>query len=169
MPAYVSIRQHTSAYVSVSTHLFRLAPCQPQPSPRAMTNRCASRPLCGPLHASVFVHFCTGRASKPSTFCTSKASKLSSFVLHSARLFGHLLLQHTSAYVSIRQHTSVYLCAPFRASLWTPSPSPLSFAVSAPAYVLIRQHTSAYVIIRSERTCIRQHTSAYVIIRYHSI
>jgi hypothetical protein len=40
----------------------------------------------------------------------------------------HLYVEHTSAYVSIRQHTSAYV----------------SIRQHTPAYVSIRQHTSAY-------------------------
>jgi hypothetical protein len=47
---------------------------------------------------------------------------VAAFKVQNARSYVRLPLQHTSAYVSIRQHTS--------------------------AYVSIRQHTSAYVSIR---------------------
>jgi hypothetical protein len=58
-------------------------------------------------------------------------------------------LQHTSAYVSIRQHASKCLRKPPQAPCLQ----------HTSAYVSMRQHTSAYVSIR-------QHTSAYVSIRH---
>ncbi len=71
-------------------------------------------------------------------------------------------VQHTSAYVSIRQHTSAYVSIRQHTSAY------LSIRQHTSAYVSIRQHTSAYVSIRQQTSVyvsIRPHTSTYGFIR----
>ncbi len=72
-------------------------------------------------------------------------------------------MQHTSAYVSIRQHRYIVV----RAHVYRRQ--------HTSAYVSICQHMSAYVSIRQHRYIVvrahiyrRQHTSAYVSIRQHT-
>jgi hypothetical protein len=93
-----------------------------------------------------------------------------------------LMLQHTSAYVSIRQHTSAYVS--IRAGPRAAAASDAHAAACRRRFSSIRQHTfshavslrpvmrSAYVSIRSayvqSYVSIRQHTSAYVSIRQHT-
>jgi hypothetical protein len=90
-------------------------------------------------------------------------------------------LQHTSAYVSIRQHTSAYVSIRQHLLAHDNLPDLRLWLVSV-AFVL---HTSAYVSIRQRMlmttcqscnsclsallsSCIRQHTSAYVSICQHT-
>jgi hypothetical protein len=140
--AYVSIRQHTSAYVC--THLEQgvaaaaaaaCVDCCPWINPRCY--RCQ--------HTSAYVsiqqHTSARTLSKawrrPRLLPASTAAR---GLIHDAIAVS--IRQHTSACVSIRQHTS--------------------------AYVSIRQHTSAYGSIRQHTAAdvsIRQQTSAYVSIR----
>jgi hypothetical protein len=89
-PAYASIRQHTSAYVSIRQ---RLAQARPPPPPPRRLERLQLRRACQYLY-----------------FCTRKCASICTFVLvnegggeHTARI-----RPHTPAYVSIHQHTSAY-------------------------------------------------------------
>jgi hypothetical protein len=100
-----SIRQHTSAYVSIRQHsVARHTPGAPgRGGGRCRIRRGSSRAC---VRAGV------------SYACTLHTPYVS-------------IRQHTSAYVSIRQHTSAYV----------------SIRQHTSAYVSIRQHTSAYVSI----------------------
>jgi hypothetical protein len=140
MPAYVSIRQHTSTD----------APC--------ITSRgsCLSSSK-APAYVSIRQHTSAyGGSIRPHTsaYITSRGS---------CSLWRKApVRQHTSAYVvSIRQHTSAYITS--RGSCLLSSTAPITVVmhgcrrldtsrISATAYVSIRPHTSAYVSIR-------QHTS----------
>jgi hypothetical protein len=90
-PAYVSIRQHTSAYVEASA-----APRYPvAPAPYACIR-------------SAYVQACIWH-----TF-SIRAAIRSAYVQSYVRIRQHTsayvsIRQHTSAYVSIRQHTSAYV------------------------------------------------------------
>jgi hypothetical protein len=146
--AYVSIRQHTSAYVSVQlTAGFRNPKCPthepPPPAPFPPPHSpCATPPTHSPTRQFTSVAAdCSHHSSRlPASKACQQLVKLSEACQQQVKLLAPLLAlacwegvrQHTSAYVSIRQHTS--------------------------AYVSIRQHTSAYVSIR-------QQISAYVSIR----
>jgi hypothetical protein len=82
--AYVSIRQHTSAYVSIRQH----------------TSAC----VCIRQHASACVNASASSAyvsiCQHTSACVSMRQHTSAYVS---------IRQHTSAYVSIRQHTSAYV------------------------------------------------------------
>jgi hypothetical protein len=146
-PAYVSIRQHTSAYVSIrQPSLLHIA------SPTAFFTTCKDVSI--RQHTSAYV---------------SIRQRCPSSLLHTASATAFFTTcgdQHTSAYVSIRQHTSLLHIASATAFL---------LPVKTSAYASIRQHTSAYVSIRQHTsasafftTCGDQHTSAYVSIRQHT-
>ncbi len=155
--AYVSIRQHTSAYVSIR-HL------------RASAPTCSIR-----QHTSAYVSIRQHTSAYVTCVQVLQPSAYVSIRQHTSAYVTCVqvlqpsayvsIRQHTSAYVSIRQHTSAYVSirhlrssAP-ALSLCSLPPSPAAVAapvprsLPAPAYVSIRQHTSAYVSIR-------QHTSA---------
>jgi hypothetical protein len=175
--AYVSIRQHTPAYVSMHTcggggrSTGRLASRgvarrehagsrEKSRRASALSPRAATH-----LHTTAYVSIRQHTSAEESR----RASALSPRCYPPAdgRIRQHMsayvsIRQHTSAYVSRRQHTSAYVSIRQHASAY------VSIRQHASAYVSIRQHTSAYV---SKRTCgpayvsIRQHTSASVSIR----
>jgi hypothetical protein len=141
MPAYVSLRQHTSAYL-LAPHASAILPTSPRlchpphlppPLPSAPPSPAVDKAeaLCALRARGVGVEGSrsgrVGKAEVGRSLRVGVAGRLMSGIRQHH--------QHTSAYVSIRQHTS--------------------------AYVSIRQHTSAYVSIR-------QHTSAYVSIRKYT-
>ncbi len=99
---HVSIRQHTSAYVSIRQH----------------TSACVRI-------RQAYYKVTTGMSA-----ARNRAVPLLKLSLNSSGDSGAFRIQHTSAYVSIRQHTSAYV----------------SIRQHASAYVSIRQHTSACVI-----------------------
>jgi hypothetical protein len=154
-PAYVSIRQHTSAYASLTSPTTNTM----HDGPSHVTNR----PLLSSGGSTVILISAEPKAaSSPETgsmhtTCAhvSIRQHTSAYVRPRARQRPALCTQpaHTSAYVSIRQHTSAYVSIRQAAS----SPETGSMHTTC-AHVSIRQHTSAYVSIR-------QHTSAYVSIR----
>ena len=158
--AYVSIRQHPSAFVSIC-HTHTHGPTRDR----------ARRFICQHPSASVSIRQQTS-AYVRNVRMGQLAIELvdGSFVLaRHARLFRPPLLQlrccvrhlrqHTSAYVSVCQHTSYSL-----AMLVCSARRCSNSAAASASCVSIRQHTSAYVNIRS----IRQHTSVYVSIRQHT-
>jgi hypothetical protein len=127
--AYVSIRQHTSAYLwqrSAATRKPRVLYAKP-----ALPSACA----CIRQHTSAYVSTCTYVSIRQRTSAyVSICQHMSAYVsirqhLHIVALDSVSVRQHTSAYVSLRQRTS--------------------------AYVSVRQHTSAYVSIRRARTTVR--------------
>jgi hypothetical protein len=156
--AYVSICQHTSAYISINE------------------NRSPS-----PVHLQLlrqYLHFCT-------SFCVSICTFVP--ITESTQQVVHALergRQHTSAYVSgvtayvsIRQRNHREHTAGSPRSRASPggenaeSPASVSIRQHPSASVSIRQHISAYVSIRQHMSAyvsIRQHTSAYVSIRQHT-
>jgi hypothetical protein len=196
-PAYVSVCQHTSAYVEEILHtLLQRTVSSTQPlSIRQHTSAYVSIPdtvssaqtlrrlshinrrrqcvTCGRVsdwvakggHAlgihslvqvclraaalvSVFVLFCTRKTSRVSRqssghsqFCAC-VPELVSIRQHTSAYVPRACgtCQHTSAYVSIRQHTSASVSI-IASSMWTSS-----------AYVSIRQHASAY-LPRACETC----------------
>jgi hypothetical protein len=159
--AYVSIRQHTSAYgagVPVHIHL----------APACSTRQHTSAYVSIRQHTSAYVSI---RRRCPGTYPLGSCMQhTSAYVSIRRRCPGTYPLgscmQHTSAYVSIRQHTSAYGAGvPVHTHL---APACRDVSMSASAYVSIRQHTSAYVSIRQHTSAhvrIRQDTSGYVSIR----
>jgi hypothetical protein len=125
----LSIRQHTSAYVSIrdtcaaeSSWGFREFATSPPPgSSGELSSQLFARPFriapCIRQHTSAYVSI-RQHTSAYASICTSAYVRVVQQALRSHLRMGSL---HTSAYVSIRQHTS--------------------------AYVSIRQHTSAYVSV----------------------
>jgi hypothetical protein len=154
--AYVSIRRHTSAYVSIWQQHTSAYVSIPAPLAPAQ-----------PRHSTSFL----------SAYVSSIRQHTSAYVSirHSTSF--------SSAYVSIRQHTSAYVSIPAPLAPAQPRHSTSSLSAPVPASArpadVIRQHTSAYVSIRqhlqivkhpftSAYVSIRQHTSAYVSIRQHT-
>jgi hypothetical protein len=113
---YVSIRQHTSAYASIRQHTPAFA------SIRQHTSAYVSTRQHTPAYAIAYV--CIRQHT-----CANWHAPLA------ARLVARIR-QHTSAYVSIRQHTSAYVS--IRTTGCTPCGSPRELACST----CIRQHTS---------------------------
>jgi hypothetical protein len=154
--AYVSIRQHTSEYVSIRDEHMRPTQCH-------SAAECSIR-----QHTSAYVSI----RQHTSEYVTSMCGQLSATVLpkRSAGLYtnatyvsirqhtsAHVSMrQHTSAYVSIRQHTSAYIST--RQSGCSAGHTRCCkgrSAAASTAYVSTRPHTSAYVSIR-------QHMSAHL-------
>ncbi len=185
-PAYVSIRQHTSAYVSIR-----------QPSACAEAHRTCIRQHTSAQHTSAYVSI-----RQPSACAEAHRTCIRPRIRPHIRQQTSAYVstrQHTSAYVSIRQssearlrrglvHLSVHVAEAFAEAL-NNSRVPACVSTShTSAYVSIRQHTSAYVSTRqhtsqrrsraealinrhSSTLVIRhtsQHTSAYVSIRQHT-
>jgi hypothetical protein len=147
--AYVSIRQHTSAYgpvfvaLALTTDIVHIAERSEKPAERVVVLTCIHH------HTSGYVRI---------------RQDTSGYVrMRSIR-------QQTSAYVRIRQHSTRYgygtntlriltlIHSTARAHDVTNACENAPAHVHVPAYVSIRQHSSTYVSIR-------QHTSAYVSIR----
>jgi phosphoglycerate-specific signal transduction histidine kinase len=123
MPAYVSIRQHMSAYL-VSVHQHTLA------------------------YVSIRQHTSASHSHSQSRLKTLANLGIVGATLHTSAysIRQHatcVSTQHTSAYVSIRQHTSAYSIRQH-----THTSAYVSIRQHTPAYVSIRQHMSAYVSIR---------------------
>jgi hypothetical protein len=140
--ACVSIRQHTSAYVSMrhtapSTRISRLR----QHTPAYVSIR---------QHASYGTqHFDQPPAQHTPAYVSIRR--------HASACVS--IRQHMSAYVSIRQHTSAYVsmrCAYVRAALPLSCVAYVSIRQHTSAYVGIRQHTSAYVSIRYKYATVPQ-------------
>jgi hypothetical protein len=162
--AYVSIRQHTSAYV------------------HGCLDAGARTPRGLPAYVSIQQHTSRmpGRRSTQAAWSSCIRQHTSAYVTD-ARMpdARRVVFLHTSAYVSIRQHTSAYVsirvsirqltsayvsihtpaARPKRRRHWMGARPPRRLVSSCA--VSIRQHTSEYVSIR-------QHTSAYVSIRQHA-
>jgi hypothetical protein len=148
--AYVRIRQHTSAYVSII--------------PESRSRPEAARPS-RLEHASLVQRSRQQRIRRRS----QRASWLS--------LRRWRVRQHADAYVSIRQHTSAYVS--IRQRMRPHADVPAAVAGTS-ACGRIRQHTSAYAYdggVREPAGCLcggggyvsmRTHTSAYVSIRQHT-
>jgi hypothetical protein len=119
--------QHTSAYVSIRQHTSCLASTPRANSIRRLHVRACMRPyaisVCGQPSASVSIR------QHPSASVSIR--------------------QHTSAYVSIRQHSD---STPTSACVWAPA-----------AYVSIRQHPSAYVSIAIRRLQVRACSSIFCV------
>jgi hypothetical protein len=133
--AHVSIRQHTSAHVSI------LHPCyQLLLLARAA---CVSRRQHKSDYISIRLHPCYQLLLLARAACVSIRQIISAYVCIRAISSSFSPALHTSAYFSTRQHTS----------------KPGAGRASCGS---IRQHTSAYVIIRQHTSAygsIRQHTS----------
>ena len=115
---YVSIRQHTSAYVS------------------RRQQTCDGGGVWGHQSALCGERFCPVMLKKRS----GRMSAYVSIRQHTSACVQ--IRQHTSKYVSIRQHTSAYV------QIRQHMPAYLRIRQQTSAYVSIRQHTSAYVSIR---------------------
>jgi hypothetical protein len=187
--AYVSIRQHASAYAYAYVSMRRAQEDARGIAPRIRqhTSACVERRKMRveslytqtSAYVSIRQHTQTSacgeqcrRAPEDARalrqylyFCTSKASNLSirRAVPSSAGRCACNRSAHTSAYTSIRQHaSSAGRCACNRSA-------------HTSAYASIRQHTSAYVERRTMRVqplcaqrSVQTHTSAYVSIRQHT-
>jgi hypothetical protein len=112
--AYVSIRQHTSAYVSIRLQVR---------NEKLLARHHTSAYVSMRQHTSAYVRHTSAyneqllargvaveRVCNYWYFCTSKASKLSTCSLEGLQLSARIRIatcirQHTSAYVSIREHT----------------------------------------------------------------
>ena len=175
---YVSIRQHTSAYVSILSASWTAGSA-------SSAQRCLN------------LYFCTSKARKfgihlvpnfvPDVYLHALLAAFRVSIRQHTSAYDHYLLctcmlslpPLESAYVSIRQHTSAYhhylLCT---CMLSLPPLESGTIAASSSdicrAYVSIRQHTSAYVSIlirhlKSIRSSLHQHThGAFVGIRQHT-
>jgi non-ribosomal peptide synthetase component E (peptide arylation enzyme) len=127
--------------------------------------------VCGRMHAYADVCSTCDRARR----CLAPLRAASPYT---RRCSGTACVQHTSAYVSIRQHASYTACVNYvtfkiqqtsacvRIRQHTPIPvfwlhACVSIRQNMSACASIRQNASAYVSIR-------QHTSAYVSIRQHT-
>jgi hypothetical protein len=126
--AYVSIRQHMSAYVSICQQRGRKATCISRVSIRQHMLR---------AYVSIRQHMLSAKRQKGDLYLHNKQN--ANDEVHRLAIPHLSIRQHTSAYVSIRQHTSTSGSTP---------PKHTS------AYVSIRQHTSAYVSIR-QHTSVR--------------
>jgi hypothetical protein len=180
-PAYVSIRQHTSAYVRIRKYWKRQqhACCIENTGMRAEVEcqgeRLRRSSACQFVkHACQYLYFCTSKASKL-YFCTSKAS--STFVLAKQVNFAGPLRPPGAGGIKAKHCFVRFLDetphdSPEDKSIHRARTCPACAASTAGkmlqtfAYVGIRQHTSAHVSIAY--ASIRQHTSAYVSIRQHT-
>ncbi len=146
--AYVSIRQHTSAYVSY-LHAHHKLPLKNQ-------------------------HDHSGLHTTARELLTLAQSHDVAFALHLRRTHTAVIhayvsiRQHTSAYVRIRPHTSAYVCIRQHASAY------VSIRLHTSAYLqhtsaCIHQHTSEYLSTSCVdlNGCCFMHTSAYISIRQH--
>jgi hypothetical protein len=130
IPAYVSIRQHTSATISrfvFQTPLLKqFQHTSAYVSIRQHTSATISRFVVRPLSVSTWKFQCEPTMMTSKCACAARNWDSPMWLVSSKKTN----LQ-TSAYVSIRQHTSAYV----------------SIRQHTSAYVSIRQHTSAYPIL----------------------
>jgi hypothetical protein len=178
--AYVSIRhssrqhtsQHSAAYAAVSIYV----------SIPARRRGAWSTPQARMLRMLTYADVCWRiPARRRGAWSTPQASRaLLPRRRAPARSVCEQHVQHTSAYVSLRQNTSAYVSIRQHASAY------VSMRQHASAYVSISQHKSAHAAASMrEHTCasharrtrstncgrrvpLRQHTSAYVSIRQHA-
>jgi hypothetical protein len=161
--AFASIREHTSAYVSIRQRLAcgrlrRRKGRSPSATAYVSIRQHTSAFISMRQHASAYVSI--RQHTSATHLLAVAAAKRQKSERSSIR-------QHTSAYVSIRQHASAYVSdspaggcggekAPLRRTIAyiTPPPQRPQYmrrlpSAPAPAYVSIRQHTSAATIYAS--------------------
>jgi hypothetical protein len=149
--AYVSIRQHTSAY---RPHGFEVVIPDADFAVFATADEAVNK-------RRQRVHRALVRCIRQHTSAYATADEaVNKRRQRIHRALVRCIRQHTSAYGSIRQHPAAYGSIRQHTSPSIPDTiiSICSSRFHTAAYVSIRQHTSAYVSIR-------QHTSAYVSIR----
>jgi hypothetical protein len=164
-----SIRQHTSAYVSIRQTLagvYSIAVCRHQYS-SMRTHIYQYDDACSSMRTHVAVCEHTYRLRHEHFILLPRHFK---FAFHSAESLLRAC-EGVSAYVSIRQHTSAYVSirsayVSIRTSAYVSMrqiclPQCEEPPERAPRRASIRQHTSAYASIR-------QHASAYASIRQHT-
>jgi uncharacterized protein (UPF0216 family) len=185
----ISIRQHTSAYVSIRQHTSQTSPVRF--SAKGSSNAKLRCLISIRQHTSAYVSICHLYDSRPKGARTPSLDARSAYVsirqqtsaYVTCTILGQRELErqaymldrcgsrapalrlpliihlNTSACVSMRQRTSAFVS--IRCSRAPALRLPLIIHLNTSAYVRMRQHTSAYVSIR-------QHTSAYVSIRRHT-
>ena len=99
--AYVSIRQHTSAYVSF---VFGMCVCVERERKRGASKKNARGTGSQASHRSNTRNLCVRTSFVLTVYIMS-----SYIVYYSSAGIIYYIVQHTSAYISIRQHTSAYV------------------------------------------------------------
>jgi uncharacterized protein (UPF0212 family) len=151
-PAYVSIRQHTSADECSTCGAQSI--CQRTSAYVSIRQRMSALPAERKAYVSVRQHMSADE-------CSTCGAQSESHVVVSAALRGACV---SYAYVSVPQHTYHTRIARIRqrsSAYRTHTSAYVSCTARCLRIVRIRQHTSAHV-------CIRQHTSAYVMPAYRS-
>jgi hypothetical protein len=176
--SYVSIRQHSSAFVQhTSTYVTCVScaraswgfPSRRETAALMRSCRCPTSPHTRsprppPTGTCQYLYFCTSKASKLSTCACAAPIRITSVADKAAKSVGACLgVSDRGSEQPSRNHPHTFSVTPPTHTLREPR--------LLLAHVSIRQHASAYAATTSISVPplrIRQHTSAYVSIRQHT-